>query len=80
MRLRHLVANKQIFWDSSWTDLMTALISIHQTTTRTGNNVTFQAGRTTEAGYADLAFALMHALEPMNLAGGAKRKSTLEII
>jgi uncharacterized protein YjcR len=79
MRLLGMLHRCEIEWDSGWSDLSAALMSVRQTMTESGKYVTYRSGRDS-TGHADLAWALMHALEPMPTTGanGAK-KSSLEI-
>ena len=59
-----------------------ALMAIRRTTTDGGGQITYTSGRSEDTGHADLAWALMHALNRANITagGGPGRKSTLEII
>lgn len=79
MRLLGILHRNEIEWDSGWSDLSAALMSIRQDVTESGKYVTYRAGRNS-SGHADLAWALMHALEPMPVTGqSGTRKSTVEI-
>lgn len=64
--------NKRIEFDSGWTDLAKALMTIYQTVS-TNNVITYKARRTNTTGHADLAFALLHALSFEPLSGRRKR-------
>lgn len=78
-RLLGLVHRHEIQWDSGDTDLAAALMAIRRAATASGANITYQAGRD-RSGHADLAWALMNALEPMPLDGRESRqRSTMEI-
>lgn len=58
-----LIEHRRFEYDASWNDLAHALMSIHRTATPSGKQITYQASRTEETGHADLAWALMHALD-----------------
>ena len=67
IRLKELVRSKRINWDASWNDLVRALMSIRRVLTASGNAVTFEADRNEQTGHADLAWAVMHALDNQTL-------------
>lgn len=56
-----VVENKRLEFDSGWTDVLKAFLTIYKTTTDQGT-VTYKARRTAESGHADVAFAILHAL------------------
>jgi hypothetical protein len=62
-------------FDSGWVDLAAAFMAIKKTTTASGRQVTFEAGRSEETSHADLAWATMHALanEPLEGATNTNR-------
>ncbi len=69
-----VIRRQRLAFDASWTDLAQAFMSIRQTLTASGRQVTYQANRNETTGHADLAWACLHALdhEPldgMNAAG-----------
>jgi len=57
-------------FDAGALDLVQAFMSIKKTLTASGQHVTYVAGRSEETGHADLAWALMHALDHEPLHGG----------
>lgn len=59
----------RIEFDAGWTDLASSLMAIRKTTTASGRQMTYTAGRTDETGHADLAWALFHALHNEPLEG-----------
>lgn len=75
-----VIRNKRLEFDAGATDLAQSLMAIRKTTTASGRSVTYDAGRASETGHADLAWALMHALdwEPLEGAAGVG-KSFMEI-
>ncbi|TLX52865.1 terminase, partial [Stutzerimonas nosocomialis] len=67
-------------FDAGWTDLASSLMAIRKTTTASGRQMTYTAGRTDETGHADLAWALFHALHNEPLEGmTAQNTSFMEI-
>jgi hypothetical protein len=54
-----------------WTDLAASFMAIKKTTTASGRQVTFEAGRSEEISHTDLAWATMHALANEPLEGGS---------
>ncbi len=65
-----VIRRQRLAFDASWTDLAQALMSIRQTLTASGRQVTYQANRNETTGHADLAWACLHALDHEPLAGG----------
>lgn len=70
-----VIRNKRLEFDAGATDLAHSLMSIRKTMTASGKSVTYDAGRAADTGHADLAWALMHALdfEPLEGATGANQ-------
>ncbi len=67
-------------FDAGWTDLASSLMAIRKTTTASGRQMTYTAGRTDDTGHADLAWALFHALHNEPLEGmTAQNTSFMEI-
>lgn len=64
----------RIEWDQEDKEIAASFMSIRQTTTASGNSLTFVADRTAEAGHADAFWAIAHAMsnEPLNTT---KRRS-----
>ncbi len=58
-------------------------MTIHQTATKSGRNITYRASLTNKTGHADLAWAVMHALDKETLNSvdevGEGKKSFMEI-
>ena len=78
-----VISKGRLEFDQEFRDLANALMSIRRTTTASGRKVTYEAGRTREAGHADLAWALLQSLinESIAAAIGAEggQTSTVEI-
>lgn len=83
LKAKQLFSHRLIEFDLSWTDLAHAFMTIHQTTTQSGRNITYRASRTNKTGHADLAWAVMHALDKQELNSvdevGKRKKSFMEI-
>jgi uncharacterized protein YjcR len=63
LKAKHLFARKLIEFDAGMTDIISAFLSIRKTMTTSGRQQTFAAGRSEETGHADVAWAIMHALD-----------------
>ncbi|GIX38034.1 MAG: bacteriophage terminase ATPase subunit [Silanimonas sp.] len=77
LKARDVIGNGRLEFDAGWTDLAQAFMAIRKTTTASGRQVTFEAGRSDDIGHADLAWAVMHALDHEPLEGGNRRNSGL---
>lgn len=74
-----VIKNERLEYDAGWTDLTQSLLAIQKTITPSGRQVTYTAGRSRITGHADLAWALMHALQNEPLEGGAAARGYMEI-
>ncbi|UCV02282.1 terminase ATPase subunit family protein [Dechloromonas denitrificans] len=64
------VINKgRLEFDAGWTDLAASFMAIKKTTTQSGRQLTFDAGRSELTSHSDLAWACMHALSNEPLEG-----------
>jgi uncharacterized protein YjcR len=68
LKLKNVISNRRIEWDSGWIDLAQALMSIRAELTKAQTQITYVASRSEGTGHADLAWALMHAVfnEPLD--------------
>ena len=75
MKALDVIRDKRLEFDAGATDLAQAMMAIRKTLTASGRSVTYDAGRANDTGHADLAWALMHALdfEPLEGASGAQQ-------
>lgn len=75
------VINKgRLEFDAGWTDMAAAFMAIKKTTTQSGRQITFEAGRSEATSHADLAWACMHAMANEPLEGrSANNQSRMEI-
>lgn len=64
---KDVIGNGRFEFDAGWVDVAKAFMTIYQTSTDNGT-ITYKARRTETTGHADVAFAILHALqfEPMN--------------
>lgn len=76
LKMLDVVDSQRIEWDAEAKEIPASFLAIKQTTTASGNAMTFTACRSEETGHADIFFAMAHALdnEPLNYKN--KRKST----
>ncbi len=63
LKAKQLISHGRLEFDSGWADVAHAFMTIHQAETGSGRSITYKASRTHATGHADLAWALMHALE-----------------
>lgn len=68
LKAKQLISRRRVEFDRSWTDVSLAFMSIHKTATASGRQTTFQAGRSAETGHADVAWAIMHAIDHVDYA------------
>ncbi|OUY08696.1 terminase large subunit domain-containing protein [Acinetobacter populi] len=78
MKGLEVVQDKRLEFDAGDIDIAMSLMSIKKTMTGSGRQFTFEASRSEETGHADLAWALLHALqnEPLGQRQGAKTGRT----
>ncbi|MDZ4313610.1 MAG: terminase ATPase subunit family protein [Azonexus sp.] len=75
-----VIGKGRLEFDAGWNDLAASFMAIKKTTTPSGRQITFQAGRSAETSHADLAWACMHALANEPLEGRtANNQSSMEI-
>lgn len=80
LKAKNVIVNGRLEFDASWRDIAQAFMAIRKTLTSSGKSVTYDAGRTDDTGHADLAWAVMHALDHEPLEGGtANNQSFMEI-
>lgn len=64
-----VISKGRMEFDAGWTDVAASFMAIKKTTTPSGRQVTFEAGRSEDVSHADLAWATMHALANEPLEG-----------
>jgi uncharacterized protein YjcR len=77
MKAQDVMNKGRLEFDSGWTDLAAAFMSIRRGVTAGGKMPTFEASRSEETSHADIAWATMHALlhEPLAGASGTNTSS-----
>jgi len=66
LKAKQLIAKRRLEFDAGWSDVAMAFLAIRRTATPTGRQATFSAGRSKETGHADVAWAIMHALDRLD--------------
>lgn len=84
LKAKQLIAKRRLEFDAGWSDVAAAFMSIRRTATASGRQATFQAGRSKETGHADIAWAIMHALDNLPYTGfdnapGTQRRGFMEM-
>jgi uncharacterized protein YjcR len=80
LKALNVIEKGRLEFDASWTDMAASFMAIKKTTTPSGRQITFEAGRSEETSHADLAWATMHAMANEPLEGGlAAGNSIMEI-
>ncbi len=69
MKTYNIISKGRLEFDAGSTDIAQSFMSIRKTTTASGRQMTFIAGRNGATGHADLAWATMHALDKEPLDG-----------
>lgn len=81
LKAMDVIGKGRLEFDAGWTDLAASFMAIKKTTTATGRQITFAAGRSEETSHADLAWACMHALCNEPLEGRTdSNQSKMEIL
>lgn len=75
MKSYNIINKGRLEFDAGSTDIAQSFMSIRKTTTPSGRQITFMAGRNGATGHADLAWAAMHALDKEPLDGGTQSNS-----
>ena len=77
LKAKDVITKGRLEFDAGWSDLAAAFMAIKKTTTASGRQFTFEAGRSKETSHADLAWACMHALANEPLEGSTSRNSSI---
>jgi len=75
LKAMDVIRNGRLEFDAGSTDIAAAFMAIKKTTTASGRQVTFEAGRSEQTSHADLAWACMHALANEPLEGATQTNS-----
>ena len=80
LKAQNIVHKARLEFDAGWTDVAQSFMTIRKTLTASGRQVTYDAGRTAETGHADIAWAVMHALDNEPFEGiNGNQNSIMEI-
>ena len=81
LKAKNVISSGRLKFDAGWLDVAAAFMAIRPEITKGGTRVTYVASRAGGAGHADLAWAVMHALqfEPLDISKPASGGSTMEI-
>ena len=81
MKSYNIINKGRLEFDAGSTDIAQSFMAIRKTTTAAGMRMTFNAGRNSTTGHADLAWATMHALDkdPLDAGTNTTTKSFMEI-
>lgn len=77
LKAKDVIAKARLEFDAGWTDVAASFMAIKKTTTTSGRQITFEAGRSKETSHADLAWAAMHALANEPLEGSSSKNKTI---
>jgi uncharacterized protein YjcR len=73
----NVISKARLEFDTGWTDVAQSFMAIKKTMTASGRKVTYEAARSQEIGHADLAWAVMHALDNEPFAGHEHRPASI---
>lgn len=81
LKAKNVISNNRLEFDAGWLDMMAAFMAIRPEITKGGTQVTYVASRAGGTGHADLAWAVMHALqfEPLDITEPASGTTKVEI-
>ncbi|WP_051510136.1 terminase large subunit domain-containing protein [Hylemonella gracilis] len=81
LRAQKAMRAGRLEFDAGWVDLAHSFLAIHRVLTDGQRNVTYKSGRNAVTGHADLAWALMNALdkEPLEGAPDEEKRGLVEI-
>lgn len=77
LKAKDVIGSGRLEFDASWSDLAQAFMAIRKTMTSSGRQATFEASRSDDIGHADLAWAVMHALDHEPLGGDSQRSKSI---
>lgn len=76
-----VISKGRLEFDAGMQDVAQAFMAIRKTTTAGGRAPTYEASRSDEVSHADVAWAIMHALqhEPLDISGSSSNSSFMEL-
>ena len=69
LKAQQVITKGRLEMDHDCTDVAASFMAIKKVLTPSQRHVTYHSGRSDDIGHADLAWAVMHALDNENLAG-----------
>jgi len=69
LKAADVISKGRLEYDAGWKEMTASFLAIRKTTTESGRQPTFEAGRSEDTSHADLAWATMHALANEPLEG-----------
>ncbi len=85
LKAKEIISKRRLEFDAGYSDIALAFMAIKRTMTPSGRQATFAAARSQETGHADVAWAIMHALDRVGFgdfdpsADGRRSRSFMEI-
>ena len=76
LKAQDVIRNGRLEFDAGSVDIAQSFMAIRKTMTASGQHVTYDAGRSDSIGHADLAWAIMHALDHEPLAGNTENRQS----
>jgi len=77
LKMLDVMGNQRLEFDAGWTEVSASFMAIKKTVTEKSKQPTYQAGRSEETSHADLAWAVMHAVQHEPLEGRTERNSSM---
>lgn len=63
MQAQQMIRKRRLEFDAGWSDVAQSFMAIRKVLTESGRQFTYHAGRNQHTGHAELAWAVMHALQ-----------------
>lgn len=81
LQAQQIIRKGRLEFDAGWSDLAQSFMAIKREMTASGRQMTYHAGRNSQTGHADLAWATMHALhhEPIDGPRGESSRAVMEM-
>lgn len=77
LKAQHIMRNRRLQFDAGWVDIPQAFMAIKKTITPSGRHTTYQASRNDDIGHADVAWAIMHALDHEPFTGFTEQNTNI---
>ena len=76
LKAQDVIRNGRLEFDAGSVDIAQSFMTIKKTLTASGQHITYEAGRSESTGHADLAWAIMHALNNEPLSGKTENRQS----